>query len=85
MLAKDKVTSQSQSFIESYNGLCWKRPLKVIQPKPLCHEQGHLQLDQVAQSPVQPDFECFQGIDHLSGQPVPVLHHPQGKKFLPYI
>jgi len=32
-----------------------------------CHEQGHLQPDQVAQSPIQPDLECFQGwgIDHL--------------------
>jgi len=30
-------------------------------------EQGHLQLDQVAQSPIQPDLECFQGwgIYHL--------------------
>jgi len=26
-----------------------------------CSEQGHLQLGQVAQSPVQPDLECFQG------------------------
>jgi len=26
-----------------------------------CSEQGHLQLDQVAQSPVQLSFECFQG------------------------
>ncbi|KAK4810853.1 LOW QUALITY PROTEIN: hypothetical protein QYF61_008825 [Mycteria americana] len=36
---------------------------------------GH---DQVAQSPVQPDLECFQGwgIYSLSGQPVPVSHHP---------
>ncbi|KAK4813629.1 hypothetical protein QYF61_014389, partial [Mycteria americana] len=46
-------------------------------PTPL-QEQGHLQLDQVAQSPVQPDLEGFQGwgIYHLSGQPVPVPHHP---------
>ena len=29
--------------------------------QPLCSEQGHLQLDQVAQSPVQPDIECFHG------------------------
>ena len=29
--------------------------------QPPCHERGHLQLDQVAQSPVQPDLECFQG------------------------
>jgi len=50
-------------------------------------EQGHLQLDQVAKSPVQPGLECFQGwgLHYLSGQPVPVFHHPHGKKFLPYI
>ena len=55
--------------------------------QPPCSEQGHIPLDQVAQSPVQPDRECFQGggIDHLSGQSVPVPHHPHGKKFLPYI
>ena len=53
-------------------------------PAPLL---GHLQLDQVAQSPIQPDLECFQGwgIYNLSGQHVPVFHHPHGKKFLPYI
>ena len=27
----------------------------------LCNEQGHLQLDEVAQSPIQPDPECLQG------------------------
>jgi len=34
----------------------------------LCSEQGHLQLDQVAQSPVQPDLERFQiwGLHYLS-------------------
>lgn len=25
-----------------------------------CHDHGHPQLHQVAQSHVQPDFECFQ-------------------------
>jgi len=51
------------------------------------NEQGHLQLDQVAQSPIQPDLECFHGwgIYHLSGQPVPVFHYPNNKKFLHYI
>ncbi|KAK4815575.1 LOW QUALITY PROTEIN: hypothetical protein QYF61_004092 [Mycteria americana] len=46
-------------------------------PTPL-QEQGHLQLDQVAQSPIQPDLECFQGwgLHYLSGQLVPVPHHP---------
>ena len=50
-------------------------------------EQGHLQLDQVAQSPIQPGLECFQewGICHLRGQPVPGFHYPHCKKFLPYI
>lgn len=42
-----------------------------------CTEQGHLQLDQVAQSPVYADLECLQGQSshHLSRQPVPVLHN----------
>ena len=40
--------------------------------QPPCNEQGHLQLAQVVQSPIQPDLECLQGwgIHHLSGQPV---------------
>jgi len=58
-------------IIESQNSLCWKGPLKVLQSN--CHrsERGHLQLDQVAQSPVQPGLEYFQGwgIYHLSRQP----------------
>jgi len=51
-----------------------------------CHGQGHLPLDQVAQSPVQSGLVHFEGrgIYHLSGQPVPVFHHPHCK-FLPYI
>jgi len=54
------------------------------QVQPLCKEQGHLQLDQVAQSPVQPDFKCFHGwvIYHLLGQPVPVFYHSHSKNFL---
>jgi len=55
--------------------------------QPPSNEQGHLQLDQVAQSPVQPGLECFQGwgIYHFSGQPIPVFHHPHCKKFLSYV
>ena len=36
------------------------------------------QLDQVAQSLIQPALECIQGqgFHYLSGQPVPVSHHP---------
>ena len=52
-----------------------------------CNEQGHLQLNQVAQSLVQPDLECLQrwGINHISGQPFPVPHQPHCKELLPYI
>jgi len=54
---------------------------------PPYNEQGHLQRDLVAQSPVQPDLGCFQGcgLHCLTGQPMPVFHHPHGKKFLAYI
>ena len=47
-----------------------------------CYRQGHLPLDQVAQSPIQPGLECFQGggIHNLTGQPVPVSHYPYHKK-----
>ena len=40
-----------------------------------CNKQGHLQLNQDAQRPIQSDLECFQGWGtyHLSGQPVPVF------------
>jgi len=55
--------------------------------QPPCREQGYLQLDQVAQSPIQPGLECFQGWGtyHLAGQPVPVPHHPQCKICLPSV
>ena len=47
-----------------------------------CNEQGHPQLNQVAQRPLHPDLECVQGwgIYHLSGQPVPVPHNPYCKR-----
>jgi len=43
-----------------------------------CPGQGHLPLDQVAQSRIQPGLESFQGGGSHSffGQPVPVPHHP---------
>ena len=44
-----------------------------------CNEQEeHLQLDQVALSPLQSTLEHPQewAFHHLSGQPVPVLHYP---------
>ena len=60
---------------------------KSLLVHPPCSKQGHLPLDQVDQSPIQPGLECFQGwgIYPLSGQPVPVFHHPHRKKCLPYI
>jgi len=57
----------------------------VVQPP--CSEQRLLPLDQLVRIPTQPDLECFQAwcIYHLSGLPVPVLHHHHCKKFLSYI
>lgn len=51
-----------------------------------CNKQGQLQLGHVAQSPIQSDLECLHGqiIQHLSGQHVPLPHHPYGRKLLPY-
>jgi len=50
--------------------------------QPSCSEQGHLPLDQVAQSHVQPGPKYFQGwgLHYLSGQSVAVFHHPYVKK-----
>lgn len=52
-----------------------------------CKEQGHLKLNQVVQSPVQPDLKSFQGWDihQFPGQNFPVPHHSQQKKILAYI
>jgi len=59
-------------ILESQNGLS----LIVLEEGTLkghlvqlpCREQEHLQLDQGAQSPVQPDLECLQGqsIHHVA-------------------
>ena len=64
-----------------------ERTFKAHLEQTPCNEQGHLPLDQIAQSPVQPDLKCLQGwgLHYLSGQPVPVFHHTHCKKFLPYI
>jgi len=52
-----------------------------------CHGQGCHTVDQAAQGPIQPGFECLQGwsICNLSGQPVPLLHCSLSKEFLPNI
>jgi len=59
--------------------------LKIIRFQLPCHKEGHLLLDQVAQSPIQPGLEhCQGGGSHsFSGQPLPVPHHPHGEEFLP--
>ena len=44
-------------FVESQNPQSWKGPIQI---QLTCRDQGHIQLDQVAQSPVQPDLECLQ-------------------------
>ena len=47
-------------------------------------KQGHLQ--QAAQDCVQAGFEYLQRrLHNLSGQPVPVLHHPQSEEVLPHV
>ena len=52
-----------------------------------CSEQGHLQLHQIAQTPIQPDLECLQGwgFHHLSGQCVSMPHHSHCRRLFPYI
>jgi len=61
--------------------------INPVLAEPRTHEQGHLPLDQVAQSSIQYGLEHFQGggIHSFSGKPVPVPHHPHGKEFLPNI
>jgi len=53
-------------------------------PTPL-PKQGHL--EQTAQDLVQAGFEYLQRrrIHNPSGQPVPVLHHPQREEVLPHV
>lgn len=52
-----------------------------------CSDQRHLQLEQVGQSLMQFDLECFQGwgIYHIFRQLAPVLHHHIHKKSPPYV
>jgi len=53
----------------------------------ICNEQGYLQLEQGAQSLIQPSFECLHGwvLHHLSRQTVLVSHYPYCKRFLPCV
>ena len=58
-------------------GCCGSETYAIIfvDPTP-CYRQGHLPLDQVAHSPIQPGLECFQGggIHNLTGQPVHLMY-----------
>ena len=64
-----------------------KRTTMIIEFHSPCYEQGRQPPDQAAQSHIQPGLECLQGwgIHNLSGQPVPVCHHPLCEKLLPNI
>ena len=94
------AASKERMLLVTFTEFCWRTVVNRIMEQfglegifrghlaqPPCSEQGHLQLDQGAQSPIQPDLEQFQwwGIHSFSGQPVPVPHHPHCKKFLPYV
>ena len=59
-------------------------PLKIIQLQSPHHEQERLSVDQFTPTSIQPGLEHLQGwgIHNLSGQPVPVPHHPYGKEFI---
>ena len=52
-----------------------------------CNELGHAQLDETAHGLVQPYIESLQGwgINHISGQLLPVPHHPHCNRLFPYI
>ena len=74
------------SWMRSQNHrLVWVgRDLKAHPVPALCHGQGHLPLDQVAQSPIQPGLDHCQGWDShsFSGQPVPGPHHPHREELV---
>ncbi|KAK4821804.1 hypothetical protein QYF61_003833 [Mycteria americana] len=68
----------AQDYVQTHRMIWVAKDLKDhLVPTP-CHGQGQLPLDQVAQSPMQPGLEHFQGwgIHNFSGQSVPVPHHP---------
>jgi len=70
----DRAQNRHHRIIESFE---LEGALKGHLVQLFCNEQGHLHLDQVAQSPAHPDLECFHGRGlHSSGQSVPVPYHP---------
>ena len=76
---KDLISFKFSLLTYSHRMVCVGRDLSDHLVPTLCYRQGHLPLDQVAHSPIQPGLECFQGggIRNLTGQLVPVSHHFQ--------
>ena len=72
------IESQNHRMVGVGRDLCGSSPTSL--PK-----QGHLQ--QAAQDLVQAGLEYLQRrrLHSLSGQPVPVLHHPQSEAVLPHV
>ena len=71
--------------IELYSGLDWEGTFKIqaLSSSKPCYRQGHFPPDHIVHSPMQPVPEYFQGggIHNLTGQPVPVSHHPHSNNF----
>lgn len=65
MLLLLKLLKLQPAILESYNGVGWKGSFKGQLVHPPCIEQGHLQLDRVAQNYIQPDPEYLQERAHL--------------------
>ncbi|NWR13930.1 ACOT5 thioesterase, partial [Emberiza fucata] len=72
-LCINKCLERAAAFWRSYYHriVQVERDLKCHIVQPPCNKQGHLQLDQIAQSRIQPGLGCFQAWDihRLSGQP----------------
>ena len=81
---RDKSESQNHRIIKSLELEGIIKGHLVHLP---CNEQGHAQVDQVAQGLIQPHLESPQGrsMHHVSGQPVPVPHHPHCKILFSHI
>jgi len=79
LIALSVLLSQNHRMLGDGKDLCGPSS-----PTPLL-KQGHLQ--QAAQDFVQADLEYLQRrrIHTLSGQPVPVLRHPQSEEVLPHV
>ena len=68
--------------------MAWvEKDLKEHRVSTPCYVQGCQPPDKAAQSHIQPGLECLQGwgIHNLSGQPVPMCHHPLCEKLPPNI